>query len=120
MREKSDDIKAPTDKRPLRKLLIAFILISLIIYVLLSFRNFTDSDDDKYVMDRNWKYGTGYNSGDWLSFDDSKNYRVQNNILYKRDSAVARIISIDKAIFRDSELKIESLKTGESGTYHEK
>lgn len=83
------------------------------------FQHFKDSTNNKYVTDHEWKAGGGYNPGDWLSFDSSKYYKVQNDSLFKRDTAVAIIINIDKPIFGDTELLIKSLKTGRLGTYHE-
>lgn len=102
--------------KPLNFLFVILFLITGL-YLLWQFKYHAD---DHYLTNHEWKAGGGYNPSDWLSFDGSKYYKVQNDTLYKRDTAVAVISSFNRAIFGDNELNIKSLKTGELGMYYEK
>lgn len=94
---------------------LAVVLTSLFLFM-----RFKDTRDNEYVMRHEWKSGGGYWAGDWLYFDRSGYYKVVNDTLYKRDTAVATIVNIHKGFYGDNELEIKSLHTGQAGIYHEK
>mgnify|MGYP000942977947 CR=1 len=63
-----------------------------------------------------WKYGDGFHVDDALRFDDLK-----GDTLYFDNSPTAIIVSCGKGLYRKTAvLKIEDLRTGKVGTYHEK
>lgn len=97
--------------------LLNSIIISFLLLLLFSCKR---SIDTTHIKQHSWKYGDGYHVGDWISFE-TKLYKIQNDTLYKRDTARATIFSLDLNQFHsDNEMRLKSLGTGEVGTYHEK
>ena len=119
MPEKLDYIENPIDGRPLLREPLKISGIIFIILVLYLIQYYKDTTDNKYVREHDWKCGGNCIAGDWLSFK-TKYWIVRNDTIFKQDTAVAVIVNIDKALFGDNELKIQSVKTGELDTYHEK
>lgn len=74
--------------------------------------------DNEKIKNSWWKYGSGYHIGDALRFDDNN---LKGDTIYKNEKPVAVITYCGKGLFRNSfSLEIESIETGESGTYHDK
>jgi hypothetical protein len=66
-----------------------------------------------------WKYGEGFNAGDWLNFENDLSLR--NDTIFRRDSAVAIIVEIEDGKFGDDdEMVIRSMNGDTRGTYHSK
>ena len=77
--------------------------------------------DTNYIRQHGWKIGDGEGwVGDWISFETNL-YKISGDTLYKRDTARAVIISLDKAGYNgDNEMVIKRIKDNSKATYHEK
>lgn len=65
-----------------------------------------------------WKYGEGFHIGDALRLDDDE---LKMDTIFSNNKPVAIIISCKKRFPQnDAVMKIQSLETGEKGTYFEK
>lgn len=65
-----------------------------------------------------WLYGSGYRIGDALRFDDTN---LKGDTIYRENKPVAIITYSGKGMLRQTAiLEVESIVTGESGTYHDK
>ena len=74
--------------------------------------------DDEKIKESWWKYGSGYHIGDALRFDHNN---LKGDTIYRNDKPIAIITYCGKGMFRNSAiLEVESIATGESGTYHDK
>jgi len=77
--------------------------------------------DTNYIRQHGWKFGNGEGwVGDWISFETNL-YKLSGDTLYKRDTARAIIISLDKAGYNEgNEMVIKRFKDNTKATYHEK
>jgi hypothetical protein len=120
MRQKNDFVENPIDGSPMFRNPAPFFSVVLLIIGLFLYRHYKDTTDNVYIREQNWKAGSGYNIGDWLSFDSSKNYVLRNDTIFKHNTAVAIVINVHKAVFGDNELTVKSISSQDKGTYHEK
>ena len=90
----------------------------MLLFVLYSCKQSVDTD---YVRNHEWKWGEGKGRiGDWICFDHNI-YKISNDTLFKRDTARAVVVSLDKNGWRyDNEMVIIQIQNGEHATYHEK
>lgn len=93
----------------------------IIIIVIFTAASCRQNIDTNYVGQHEWKFGDGEGwVGDWISFDTNL-YKISGDTLYKRDTARAVIISLDKAGYNgDNEMVIKRFKDNTKATYHEK
>ena len=67
-----------------------------------------------------WKYGEGFNIGDWLEFDNGT-YSIEGDTIYKNDKPIAIVLAVKGGILGDDdEMDIKSINGTEKGTYHSK
>lgn len=74
--------------------------------------------DNKIIQEFRWKYGSGHHIGDMITFTDDN---LKSDTIYFEKKPVALITYCGKGIFRSSAiLEIEDIRTGQTGTYHQK
>lgn len=74
--------------------------------------------DYKILKKSRWKYGSGYHIGDMLTFTNDD---LKGDTIYFENKPIALITFCEKGAFRNSAiLEIKDLRTGKSGTYHQK
>lgn len=93
------------------KKIIFFIFITVVV----SCTSYIEYVQKKY----NWKYESGFWVGDWISFNNSNYYKLQNDTLIRQDTALAIIVNIERKV-GDNILIIKSISTNKLGKYCEK
>lgn len=75
---------------------------------------------ESLLTKHDWKYGQGFNIGDWVDFKNTI-YTVESDTILLGDSAIATVKKIEIGRFGDDdEMHITSIHGEKTGIYHSK
>ncbi|MBK7573408.1 MAG: hypothetical protein IPI10_18065 [Bacteroidetes bacterium] len=89
------------------------------LFILFTIEFSSCSLDDAHIQKHSWLHGSGYSVGDWLTFDDT-DLLIRNDTLFNADTPLGIITKTTRGFIGDNEFEVTSIKTGETGRYHEK